>query len=121
MSIDHELDEAVEVPESLPLGAIFLEEEGKFLAGGSKPPVLKVKWSGPREEWRDHCPYWCRPGILTRREIGDCYAMVADGILMRTQPFPGDDSYDAESVFPELRFSQVQCDQALQWRLVLHL
>ena len=70
-----------------------------------RPPSVKVRWSGPRVEWREHTPYWQEPEISARNQIGDCYAMVADAVLTQTQPFPGDELYASDNLIPELRFN----------------
>ena len=55
-------------------------------------------------DWRERYPYWNSPGILARREIGDCYAMVAEAILNTQQPYPGDELFENLTLLPELRF-----------------
>ena len=105
-TITHEPDDAVDVLDSLPLGAIFLDEMRGATSntsempevGEQRPPVTKLAWPGPRSVWRDHSPYWQEPGIAARVQIGDCYAMVADAILTRNQPFLGDEYYDCSEV-----------------------
>ena len=105
---EQELDgSSIEVLDSLPLGAMaFGDMEPNEYDPSNKwmeftAPVI----FGPIEEWRDQYPRWNEPGVWTRRKIGDCYALVADSILTRSQPFPGDERFEAEnSLRPELRF-----------------
>ncbi|KAF8800080.1 hypothetical protein BYT27DRAFT_7118441, partial [Phlegmacium glaucopus] len=70
-------DERVEVLDSLPVGAIFLEED-------SSVPLQTIP------KGRDNYLYWDEPGVAARSMIGDCYAMLAESILTLEQPFPGD-------------------------------
>ena len=99
-------DAAVELLDSLPVGAIFVDEGSPSVTGATpRRTTGKSPWCGPRDEWRNHTPYWKEPGIRAREAIGDCYAMVADSILTLSQPFPGDDLYNSTNVLPELRFS----------------
>jgi hypothetical protein len=84
----------VEVLDSLPLGAIF--------AGDNDWDI--DEYPGPGVDWRDHYPYWCRPGIHPRKEIGDCYCMVASASLTTAQPYPGDVIYEPTTVRPDFRF-----------------
>ena len=97
----------VEVLDSLPLGAMaFGDVEPDEYDPSNKwmeftAPVI----FGPIEEWRDQYPRWNEQGVWTRQRIGDCYALVADSILTRSQPFPGDERFEAEGLIrPELRF-----------------
>jgi hypothetical protein len=87
-------DEPAEVLVSLPLGAIAF--------GDSERLTSVLPW--PLDEWRQHYPYWNEPQILTRENIGNCYAMVIDSILTMEAPFPGDEQYDSSTLRPELRF-----------------
>ena len=98
---------SIEILDSLPLGAMaFGDLETDEYDPSNKwmeftAPVIL----GPIEEWRDQYPRWNEPGVWTRRRIGDCYALVADSILTRSQPFPGDERFEAEDLLrPELRF-----------------
>ena len=102
----HESDEFVEVLDSLPLGALAFGDLGpeEFNPSNKWMEFTAPVILGPIEEWRDHYPRWNEPGVWTRRQIGDCYALVADSILTRSQPFPGDERFDTENLRPELRF-----------------
>ncbi|KAF8800028.1 hypothetical protein BYT27DRAFT_7217359 [Phlegmacium glaucopus] len=91
-------DEYVEVLDSLPVGAMCFGDPSQMA------PV--IPW--PRDEWREHYPWWNEPRILARPWIGDCYAMVADSILTLEQPYPGDEGFDFSDVPPELRFNIVK-------------
>ncbi|KAF8814450.1 hypothetical protein BYT27DRAFT_7065198, partial [Phlegmacium glaucopus] len=91
-------DEYVEVLDSLPVGAMCFRDPSQMA------PV--IPW--PRDEWREHYPWWNEPRILARPWIGDCYAMVADLILTLEQPYPGDEGFDFSDVPPELRFNIVK-------------
>ena len=102
----HQSDDFVEVLDSLPLGAMAFGdlEPDEFDPSNKWMEFTAPVILGPIEEWRDHYPRWNEPGVWIRRRIGDCYALVADSILTRSQPFPGDERFDAESLRPELRF-----------------
>ena len=56
-------------------------------------------------DWQVNYPYWSIPDIGARRQLGDCYAMVADAILTTEQPYPGDELFNSENLWPELRFN----------------
>ena len=58
-----EVDESVEVLDSLPLGSLsFVAGEAKEIPSdclddpSSQPPVFKSVWPGSRSEWREHYP-----------------------------------------------------------------
>ena len=97
--VEEDSDESVEVLDSLLVGAIFVEgskpppssEDGVMNPMNQKPPGVKLAWPGPRHEWREHTLYWQEPGIHAQSQLGDCYAMMADSILTRSQLFPGDE------------------------------
>jgi hypothetical protein len=94
-----ESSEEVEILDSLPIGAISIEDD--------IDEVLPFSFR-PLAEWREHYPYWQEPGIKARKEIGDCLAMIADAILTTQQPFPGDEFFDRADLRPELRFRVVK-------------
>ena len=116
-------EEQVEVLDSLPLGAMAFEDEDPDQYDPS------TKWSewtapvilGPIEEWRDSYPRWKDPGVWTRREIGDCYALVADSILTLSQPFPGDELSEAGDLRPEHRFRVRKKDTTPEYIIQDHL
>ena len=98
-----ELEESVEVLDSLPLGALAL---GDLHPLDFAPSNKWMELSAPVilesiEDWRQSYPRWKEPGIWARRRMGDCYA---DTILTLTQPFPGDEDFEGSDVRPELRF-----------------
>ena len=105
-----EVDESVEVLDSLPLGALFFEKDAEHIPleylddPSNRVPVIKSVWPGPRSEWKDHYPCWQEPEALARRRLGDCFLMVADAILTVQQPYPGDERYEYTALCPELRF-----------------
>ena len=103
---DHESDDFVEVLDSLPLGAMAFGdlEPDEYNPSNKWMEFTAPVVFGPIEEWRDQYPRWNEPGVWTRRRIGDCYALVADSILTRSQPFPGDEQLETENLRPELRF-----------------
>ena len=107
---DSDMEDSVEVLDSLPLGALSFDSIGKD--GGSSV----LFW--PLAEWREHYPRWNEPGILARSEIGDCYAMQADSVLTLEQPYPGDERYTSTSLRPELRFRVIR--QANRPRYTIH-
>ena len=98
---------SIAVLDSLPLGAMAF---GDVEPGGYEPSNKWMEFTapvvfGPIEEWRDQYPRWNEPGVWIRRRIGDCYALVADSILTKSLPFPGDERFEAENLLrPELRF-----------------
>jgi RNase H-like domain found in reverse transcriptase/Reverse transcriptase (RNA-dependent DNA polymerase)/Integrase zinc binding domain/Retroviral aspartyl protease/Zinc knuckle len=100
--------DGVEVLDSLPVGALF------FNAGDGFPELVgsandEEMWTfHPLSEWREHYPYWGQPDIWARRQIGDCYVMVADSILTLQQPYPGDDRYLPSELRPEMRFDIIE-------------
>ena len=90
-----ESDDHSEILDSLPLGAVSLETDD---------PELPIHhW--PASDWRERYPHWNNPGILPCRELGDCYAMVAEAILTTQQPYPGDELFENPRLLPELRFN----------------
>jgi hypothetical protein len=93
----------VEVLEGLPLGAIYMDSDSDE-SGSSSAEVDDFIIPWPVEEWRDHYPFWGQPGILARREIGDCHIMMAASVLTLGQPYPGDDYYLPDHLRPEMRF-----------------
>ena len=101
-----ELEESVEVLDSLPLGALAL---GDLHPLDFAPSNKWMELSAPVilesiEDWRQSYPHWKEPGVWARRRMGDCYALVADAILTLAQPFPGDEDFEGSDVRPELRF-----------------
>ena len=93
-----EVEDQVEVLDSLPLGVITMGEDELV----STPVQL------PLTDWREHYPYWSNPGILARWTIGDCYGLVAEAVLTLGQPYPGDELLEEDRVHPELRFNVTQ-------------
>jgi RNase H-like domain found in reverse transcriptase/Integrase zinc binding domain/Reverse transcriptase (RNA-dependent DNA polymerase)/Retroviral aspartyl protease/Zinc knuckle len=107
---EQDSDEFVEVLDDLPVGALaFGDLEPSQINPSNKwmeltAPVL----FGSMEEWRDHYPRWKEAGVWARRRIGDCYALVADEILTKSQPFPGDELLENNELRPELRFRVIK-------------
>ena len=95
--INSNMDNSVEVLESLLVGAIYFDTQDQ----NSAAPILPY----PLDEWQEHYPYWKESNIYPRQTIGDCYAMQADAILTLEQPYPGDDRYDSSQVRPEWQFT----------------
>ena len=98
---------SIEILDSLPLGAMAFGdlEPDEYNPSNKWMEFMAPVILGPIEEWRDQYPRWNEPGVWTRRRIGDCYVLVADSILTRSQPFPGDERFEAEDLLrPELRF-----------------
>ena len=60
--------------------------------------------SWPISEWQDHYPFWKQPDILATRSMGYSYIMVANTILTKGQPYPGDDPSTTRNLIPEYRF-----------------
>ena len=89
-----DMEDHVEILDSLPLGAMFFGEPER--------QALVRPW--PIKEWRSHYSYWNELRILVHEQIGNCLAMVADTILTLQPPFPGDRLYDAPDLRPEPRF-----------------
>ena len=87
-------DEPAEVLDSLLLGAMCFSD--------SEQLTSVQPW--PLDEWKYHYPYWYEPNILAQENLGNCYTMMADSILTRTAPFPGDELFHAPDLRPELRF-----------------
>ena len=91
----------------MPLGAVAFEET---------EPALPACYQ-PTADWRNSYPYWSNPNIPARKEIGDCYAMVADAILTTEQPYPGDELFNLEGLQPELRFSITLQDKTQEYTI----
>ena len=117
-AISEEYSDGVEVLDSLPVGAILVDE-GEAIDGltnetstvqNAQTPPTSDDWEEyerfywPLDEWREHYPYWEQPGILARRSIGDSYTMVANAILTLGQPYPGDERFPVDAQRPENRF-----------------
>ena len=122
----------IEVLDSLPLGAIFIEDDRQeamdqvLLETEEEYQDIADRMRPRHPNWREFYPYWCMPGIQPRREIGDCYAMVASSILTTEQPYPGDEIFDPERIYPPLRFEVKRrrdspdyyiCDRLLELRV----
>lgn len=65
---------------------------------------------GPLENWREQYPQWNESRVWACRQIGDCYALVADSILTLAQPFPGDELLETMELRPELHFQVIKAE-----------
>ena len=70
---------------------------------------------GPLNEWREHYPQWNEQGVWARRQMGDCYALVADSVLTQSQPFPRDEQYHMDKIRLELRFRVIKSTTAPEY------
>ena len=108
--LEPDSEDFVEVLDELPVGAMAFDNLTAALIRPSNKwmeltaPVLL----GPIDEWRDHYPRWKARGVWARRKIGDCYALMADAMLTKSQPFKGDELFDKVEIRPELRFRIVR-------------
>ena len=108
--LEPDSEDFVEVLDELPVGAMAFDNLTAALIQPSNKwmeltaPVLL----GPIDEWRDHYPRWKARGVWARRKIGDCYALMADAVLTKSQPFKGDELFDHVEIRPELRFRIVR-------------
>jgi len=102
----NESEEFVEVLDSLPLGAMLFEEYDSPSAGSTDTDKSAgtVDSTEIQEEWKRHYPYWAQDHTLSRMEIGDCYAMVAEAALATQQPYPGDEIFERNRGHPDHRF-----------------
>ena len=89
-----DLDEPAEVLDSLPLDAMCFSDLEQLT---SVQP-----W--PLDKWKYHYPYWYEPNILAWENLVNCYTMMADSILTRAAPFPGDKLFHIPDLRPELWF-----------------
>ena len=104
---ESEIDVSVEVLDSLPVGAIAFEPMNIYSETIPKEPSeqeLEDIPSWPISEWQDHYPFWKQPDILANRSMGYSYIVVANTILTKGQPYPGDDLSTAPTRRPEYRF-----------------
>ena len=102
------------VLDSLPLGAMYYDEENEPSDDSSDLEDEDFYW--PLSVWREHFPFWGQKDILARRHIGDCFSMIADSILTLSQPYPGDELYKGKGLRPENRFWLVRRNS----RYVIH-
>ena len=87
--INEDESDGVEVLDSLPVGAMFInseDEEHEHINSSDEDDDVPA-W--PLSDWRDYFPFWNQPGVWTRCRIGDCYLMMAISILTLGQPYPG--------------------------------
>ena len=103
-AINEDDSDGVEVLDGLPVGAIFIDSDGEItvLTDSSDEDDDVPAW--PLNEWRDYFPFWNQRGVWTRRQIGDCYLMMADSILTLGQPYPGDEQFQVDNFKPYERF-----------------
>ena len=80
---EEDSDELIEIHEEIPVSAIGL---------------LTENWCRVYPQWeQDHIP--------ARSQLGDCYTMAVEALLVREQPYPGDDNYSfLRRVLPYTRF-----------------
>lgn len=95
--IPQEEEGTVEILDSLPLRAVEFDHNCEDIIPAHHESELQ-------NDWRKRYLYWSKPNIHARREIGDCYALVAEAILTLQQPYPGDELFDADRISPEWRF-----------------
>ena len=98
--------DGVEVLDSLPIGALFIEpeDEAAELTDSDLLDDVTDLERCPISEWRNHYPYWGQPGIQARCAMGDSYAIVTNAVLTLGQPYPGDELYHLIEMRPEDRF-----------------
>ena len=96
----------MEVLDSLPLGAMAFGELDmhQYTPSNKWMELTAPVIFGPLDEWHNSYPLWKEPGVLSRKKLGDCYALVADSILTLSLPFPGDNRFVNLDLRPELRF-----------------
>ena len=97
---ENDSDEYIEVLDSLPVEAIFINSESET-SELTDSLIEEDEYFWPIAEWREHYPYWNQSEISLRQRIGDCYATVASSILTLEQPYPGDERYESVKLRPE--------------------
>jgi hypothetical protein len=119
-SEEYDSEDYDEVIDYLSLGALSFGQAEAPLHLYEDPEWVDQTASGflgPLSEWRENYPRWQDPAVWARRQIGDCYSLVADAILTLAQPFPGDELYDVADTRPELRFRVQKYPSVLEYVL----
>jgi hypothetical protein len=110
MEVLEDLSEHDKVLDSMPVGVITLMPD--TIPVTERLPV-------PEPNWQQNYPIWQQPGILARKEIGDCYAMTTEYLWTIQQPYLKDNLWSNVNCRPDSQFSVTRLRKDIdQFRII---